>query len=134
MSVWEGCSFTTEYCPIPSHSMDRRQVTRSSKIFIEWYRWTTRAGSATETAKSLDDCVREVTAIAPAGKAVRGDLLVLCHGGPIASPDDAQIILERVREVDGFYRASSMERLPTELAIVQQIRDFMGLKLGNTRS
>ena len=65
---------------------------------------------------------------------MRGDLLVLCHGGPIASPDDAQFILDRVRAVDGFYGASSMERLPTELAIAQQVRGFVGLKLGANKS
>ena len=95
---------------------------------------TTTGSIGAKTAKTLDDCVREVTEIAQAGKAVRCDLLVLCHGGPIASPDDAQFILDRVRDVDGFYGASSMERLPTELAIAQQVRNFMGLKLGATKS
>jgi hypothetical protein len=52
----------------------------------------------------------------------------LCHGGPIADPEDAAYILERCKDVDGFYGASSMERLPTELAITQQVRDFMKLK------
>jgi len=90
---------------------------------------TTKGSIGAQTAKTLDDCVREVTAIAKAGKGARSDLLVLCHGGPIASPDDAQYILKRARDVDGFYGASSMERLPTELAIAQQVRDFVGLKL-----
>jgi predicted TIM-barrel enzyme len=91
---------------------------------------TTKGSIGAKTAKTLDDCVREVTAIAEAGKAVRADVLVLCHGGPIAMPVDAQFILDRVQAVDGFYGASSMERLPTELAIARQVRDFMGLKLG----
>jgi predicted TIM-barrel enzyme len=95
---------------------------------------TTKGSIGAKTAKTLNDCVREVKSIAEAGKAVRPDVLVLCHGGPIASPDDAQFILENTPEVDGFYGASSMERLPTELAIAQQVRDFMGLKLGTGRS
>jgi predicted TIM-barrel enzyme len=95
---------------------------------------TTKGSIGARTAKTLDDCVREVTAIAEAGKSTRGDLLVLCHGGPIASPDDTQYVLERARGVDGFYGASSMERLPTELAIAQQVRDFVGLKLGKRQT
>jgi predicted TIM-barrel enzyme len=95
---------------------------------------TTKGSIGAKTAKTLNECVREVKSIAEAGKAVRPDVLVLCHGGPIASPDDAQFILENTPEVDGFYGASSMERLPTELAIAQQVRDFMGLKLGTGRS
>ena len=71
----------------------------------------------------------EVSAIVEASKAVRDDVLVLCHGGPIAMPDDARYILDRVPGLDGFYGASSMERLPTELAITQQTRDFADLRL-----
>jgi predicted TIM-barrel enzyme len=70
-----------------------------------------------------------VGAIAEAGKSARPDLLILCHGGPIADPADAQFILDRVSGVDGFYGASSMERLPTEVAIARQVRDFVGLSL-----
>jgi predicted TIM-barrel enzyme len=95
---------------------------------------TTKGSIGAKTAKTLNECVREVKSIAEASKAVRPDVLVLCHGGPIASPDDAQFILENTPEVDGFYGASSMERLPTELAIAQQVRGFMGLKLGTSRS
>ncbi len=90
---------------------------------------TTKGSIGARTARTLDDCVREVAAIAEAGKSSRADLLVLCHGGPIADPNDAQYILDRVRSVDGFYGASSMERLPTEIAIAQQVREFVGLKL-----
>jgi predicted TIM-barrel enzyme len=90
---------------------------------------TTKGSIGAKTAKTLDDCVGEVTAIAEAAKAVRDDLLVLCHGGPIAAPEDAQYILDRAAIVDGFYGASSMERLPTEVAITQQVRDFAGLRL-----
>ena len=90
---------------------------------------TTTGTIGAKTAKSLGDCIREVTDIADVSKTVRADVLVLCHGGPIAMPVDAQFILDRVPAIDGFYGASSMERLPTEQAIAQQVRDFMGLKL-----
>jgi len=60
-------------------------------------------------------------------------VLMLCHGGPIAMPEDAQFILEKVPEVDGFYGASSMERLPVEEAIAGQTRDFKKMKLKNNR-
>ena len=80
---------------------------------------TTTGSIGAETAKTLDDCVREVTAIVDAAKRVRGDVLALCHGGPIATPADSQYVMERVPMVDGFYGASSMERLPTELAITR---------------
>jgi predicted TIM-barrel enzyme len=90
---------------------------------------TTKGSIGAKTARSLGDCVREVAEIADTAKSVRDDVLVLCHGGPIATPDDAQFILDRVPAMDGFYGASSMERLPTEVAIAQQVRDFVGLKL-----
>jgi predicted TIM-barrel enzyme len=95
---------------------------------------TTSGSIGARTAKAMDDCVREVTAIAGAAKSVRNDVIVLCHGGPIASPEDAQSVFERCPSIDGFYGASSMERLPTELAIAGQVRSFVGLKLGVTRS
>jgi len=118
---------TTPYAFDPAQA--RLLAKAGADIVVAHMGLTTRGSIGAKTAKSIDDCVREVTAIAQAGKAVRGDLLVLCHGGPIASPEDAQYILARVPVVDGFYGASSMERLPTELAIAQQVRDFMGLKL-----
>ena len=82
-----------------------------------------------QTAKSLDKAVGEVAAIVETCKGGRPDCLVICHGGPIATPADAQYVLDRCKGVDGFYGASSMERLPAEVAITQQVRAFVGLKL-----
>lgn len=90
---------------------------------------TTSGSIGARTAKSLDDCVAEVAAIVEASKSTRDDVLVLCHGGPIATPPDAQYMLNRVQALDGFYGASSMERLPTELAITRQTRDFVDLRM-----
>lgn len=89
---------------------------------------TTKGSIGAETAKTLDDSAQQVTAIADAAKSVRDDVIVLCHGGPIAMPEDAQYIFDNVKEVDGFYGASSMERLPTEVAISDQIKKFKTLK------
>ncbi len=89
---------------------------------------TTKGTIGAHTAKTLDDCVEEVKAICNACKTIRGDVITLCHGGPIAEPEDASYILERVPEVDGFYGASSMERLPTEVAITEQIKRFTEIR------
>jgi predicted TIM-barrel enzyme len=79
------------------------------------------------SAKTLDACVRLIDEIAHAALQVREDIIVLCHGGPIATPDDAQYILKRTRRCHGFYGASSMERLPTEVALTEQTRRFKGV-------
>ncbi|MFM7926436.1 MAG: phosphoenolpyruvate hydrolase family protein [Pirellula sp.] len=89
---------------------------------------TTSGTIGAKSAKSLQDCVGQVQAICDRAKSIRSDVLVLCHGGPIANPSDAQFILERCPEVDGFYGASSMERLPTEIAIREQVREFMKIR------
>ena len=85
---------------------------------------TTKGAIGAHTAKTLDDCVQEVSAIADSARAVRNDVIVLCHGGPISEPADAREVLERVPTCDGFFGASSMERLPTEVAIAAQVRAF----------
>jgi predicted TIM-barrel enzyme len=118
---------TTPYAFDPEQS--KLLAKAGADIVVAHMGLTTSGSIGAKTAKTLDDCVRQGTAIAEAGKSARSDLLVLCHGGPIASPDEAQYVLERASGIDGFYGASSMERLPTELAIAQQVRDFVGLKL-----
>jgi predicted TIM-barrel enzyme len=92
---------------------------------------TTVAGSigVTSAAMSLDEAVDRVQAIHDAATGVNPDVIVLCHGGPIAQPDDAQYVLERTRGVAGFFGASSIERLATEPAIEEQARRFKALRL-----
>lgn len=85
---------------------------------------TTSGTIGARTAMDLDAAVARVAEIAEAAHAVRDDVLVLCHGGPIAMPEDAAYVLDRVDGVDGFYGASSMERLPTEKAITEQVKAF----------
>ena len=122
---------TTPYAFDPEQS--RSLAEAGADIVVAHMGLTTKGTIGAHTARTLDDCVREVGSIATAGKTARPDLLVLCHGGPIADPADAQYILDRVPAIDGFYGASSMERLPTEIAIKQQVRDFVGLKLPTGR-
>jgi predicted TIM-barrel enzyme len=88
---------------------------------------TTGGAIGAETAKSLDDCVREIDAFAEAARRVQDDVLILCHGGPIAEPADAEHVLRRAGLCHGFYGASSMERLPSETALTEQTRRFKSL-------
>jgi predicted TIM-barrel enzyme len=88
---------------------------------------TTGGSIGATSAKSLDDCVAEIDRIAEAALAVRSDVIVLCHGGPIAMPEDAEYILKSCRNCHGFYGASSMERLPVESALTEQTRRFKSL-------
>jgi predicted TIM-barrel enzyme len=86
---------------------------------------TTGGSIGAETALKLADCVDPINAWSAAARAVNPDVIVLCHGGPIATPDDAQHILRHCPECHGFYGASSMERLPTETALTETTRRFM---------
>jgi predicted TIM-barrel enzyme len=92
---------------------------------------TTVAGSigVKTAAMSLDEAVERVQEMHDAAKAVNKDAIVLCHGGPIAEPKDAQYVLERTKGVAGFFGASSIERLATEPAIENQTRAFKSLKV-----
>jgi predicted TIM-barrel enzyme len=85
---------------------------------------TTKGSIGAKTAKTLEECAPLIDGWAEAAKQVRPDILVLCHGGPIAMPEDASYILKHCKHVHGFYGASSMERLPTETAIKAQTQDF----------
>ena len=85
---------------------------------------TTGGAIGARTALALPDCVPLIEAWATAARAVNPDILVLCHGGPIATPEDATYILDHCRGVHGFYGASSMERLPAERALTETTRTF----------
>ncbi|MDD7971635.1 phosphoenolpyruvate hydrolase family protein [Roseinatronobacter alkalisoli] len=80
-----------------------------------------------ETVRTLDDCVRDIDQWAEAALRVRPDILIICHGGPIATPQDAAYVLQQTRLCHGFYGASSMERLPTEAALSDTTRAFKAL-------
>ncbi len=88
---------------------------------------TTGGSIGADTALKLADCVAPINAWAAAARAVNPDVIVLCHGGPIATPDDAQFILRQCPTCDGFYGASSMERLPTEVALTETTKRFLAI-------
>jgi len=111
----------------------RRMTEAGADIIVAHMGLTTGGNIGAETAKTLDNCVREVQAIADIAKSIRPEVLVLSHGGPIATPPDAQYILDHCRGVDGFYGASSMERLPTEKALTAEVKQFAALTLTGGR-
>ena len=100
-------------------------MTKAGADIVVAHMGVTTGGSIGATsAKSLEDCVAEIDAIAAAARSVREDVIVICHGGPIAMPDDAAFVLKNCDRCHGFYGASSAERLPTEIAIRDQIKRF----------
>jgi predicted TIM-barrel enzyme len=110
---------------------DARAMTRAGADVVVCHMGLTTGGSiGAETAKSLDDCVALIDEWSAAALEERDDVLVLCHGGPIAMPEDAAYVLGRTRACHGFYGASSMERLPTETALVTQTRAFKNALTG----
>jgi predicted TIM-barrel enzyme len=117
--------------PYVFNTEEARAMTEAGADIVVAHMGVTTGGTIGATsAKSLDSCVDEVTAIADAARAVRKDVIVLCHGGPISMPEDARYILDRAPGCHGFYGASSMERLPAETAIRKQVEDFRSLTTG----
>ncbi|OEO32982.1 hypothetical protein VW23_009220 [Devosia insulae DS-56] len=117
---------TTPYVFNPDEAV---AMTRAGADIIVAHMGVTTGGAIGATAaKSLVQCATEIEAIAAAARGVRDDVIVLCHGGPISMPDDAKFILNRVNGCHGFYGASSMERLPVEVAIKHQVESFKGLR------
>jgi predicted TIM-barrel enzyme len=89
---------------------------------------TTGGNIGADTGKTLEDCVDYVNAWSDVALKKRRDVIVLCHGGPISMPTDAEYVLKRCPDCNGFYGASSMERLPTEKALTAQTKDFLNIK------
>jgi len=119
---------TTPYVFNPDEAV---AMTRAGADIIVAHMGVTTGGAiGAKAAKTLEQCADEIAAISDAARGVRKDIIVLCHGGPIAMPDDARFVLSRVKQCHGFYGASSMERLPVELAIKAQVEDFKSLKTG----
>ena len=118
---------TTPYVFNPEEA--RLMAAAGADIIVAHMGLTTGGTIGAATAKTLAGSVAEVQAITDAAKSTRGDVLVLCHGGPIATPDDASFILKTCQGVDGFYGASSMERLPVETALTAEVRRFTALRL-----
>jgi predicted TIM-barrel enzyme len=113
---------TTPY--VFSEEQARDMAAAGADIVVAHMGLTTGGSIGAATALELADCVAPINAYAAAAKAVRPDVIVLCHGGPIATPDDASYILAHCPGCHGFYGASSMERLPTEMALAETTRRF----------
>src|SRR3974390_2488061 len=114
--------FTTPYVFDPQQA--EAMARAGADIIVAHMGLTTGGAIGAETALTLDKCIPRIDAIAQAALSARGDVIVLCHGGPIAEPADAAWVLNRTKNCHGFYGASSMERLPTERAITRQTQDF----------
>lgn len=118
---------TTPYCFNPDEAA--AMAGAGADILIPHMGLTTKGSIGAETAVTLDDAAGLVQQMADAAKRVNPEILVLCHGGPIAEPADAQYVLDHTEGIVGFYGASSMERLPVEPAISGRVREFMQLRL-----
>jgi predicted TIM-barrel enzyme len=107
----------------------RAMADAGADVLVPHVGLTTKGSIGAGTALTLDEAVTRVQAMRDAAAAARPDILVLCHGGPIAEPDDAAYVLSRTEGVAGFFGASSVERLPTERAITGQVTAFKNLRL-----
>ncbi len=117
---------TTPYVFNPAEANAMTEA--GADIIVAHMGLTTGGAIGASTAPSLDDSVARINAIAAAARAVRPDVILLCHGGPIAMPEDAEYVLARCPDCHGFYGASSMERLPAEQALVAQTRSFKAIR------
>ena len=118
---------TTPYVFNPDDA--RAMTAAGADILVPHMGLTTSGTIGAKTAVSLDEAVQQVQAMRDAAIEVNPDIIVLCHGGPIAEPDDAAYVLAHTTGIAGFYGASSMERLPTEIAIRENLERFKGITL-----
>jgi len=115
--------------PYVFNTAEAKDMTRAGADIVVAHMGVTVGGSiGASSARSLDTCAKEPDALARAAMQVRNVAIVPCHGGPIASPEDAGYILKRSKNCHGFFGASSMERLPTEVALTDQTRKFKSIK------
>jgi predicted TIM-barrel enzyme len=105
----------------------RAMAEAGADVLVPHMGLTTKGTIGAHTAKTLDECVELIQAMHDAAVEANPDVLVLCHGGPIAEPEDAAYVLERTSGVAGFFGASSMERLPTETAMTENMRRFKAI-------
>lgn len=108
----------------------RAMAQAGADILVPHMGLTTKGSIGAHTAVTLDEAVKRVQAMHDAAREINSNILVLCHGGPIAEPDDAAYVLSHTNGVVGFFGASSMERLPTEVAITENTRRFKQIRPG----
>ena len=113
---------TTPYVFSPEEAVE--MAAAGADVLVAHMGLTTKGFIGAQTAKTLDEAVAEIQAIHDAAKQERGEILVICHGGPVSEPDDVRYVLESTEGIVGFFGASSVERLPTEQAITAQVRAF----------
>jgi len=117
-------------CPYVFDEDDARKMAEAgADVLVPHMGLTTKGAIGAKTAITLEESAKRVQAMHDVAKAVNPDILVLCHGGPIAEPEDAQYILKNTTGVVGFFGASSIERLPTEKAITDQVRSFKNMQI-----
>jgi predicted TIM-barrel enzyme len=117
---------TTPYTFDPDQAVAMAEA--GADVLVPHMGLTTKGSIGAHTAKTLDECVTEIQEMRDAAVRVNPDVIVLCHGGPLAEPEDAQYVLERTEGIAGFYGASSMERLPTEVAMTENMKRFKALE------
>ncbi|MBN9521145.1 phosphoenolpyruvate hydrolase family protein [bacterium] len=118
-------------CPYVFTPDEAVAMTRAgADVLIPHMGLTTKGSIGAKSAITLEESAKRVQELADAAKAVNPDVLVLCHGGPISEPADVRYILDNTRGIVGFFGASSVERLPTEVAITGCVREFKSLGLG----
>lgn len=113
---------TTPYVFDPEQA--RKMAEAGADILVAHMGLTTKGTIGAKTALTLDDCVEKIEAIIDAGRKVNPEIMVICHGGPIAEPEDAKYIIEKTKGIDGFFGASSIERFAAEKGIREQTAAF----------
>jgi predicted TIM-barrel enzyme len=120
---------TTPYCFNDEEAVAMARA--GADILIPHMGLTTKGSIGAKSALTLDESCKRVQSMHDAAKKVNKDILVLCHGGPISEPGDAQYVLSHTKGIVGFYGASSIERLPTEVAITSCVKKFKGIQFAN---
>jgi predicted TIM-barrel enzyme len=116
-------------CPyVFSEEEARAMAQAGADVLIPHMGLTTKGSIGAKTALTLSEAAKRVQALHDAAKAINPEVIILCHGGPISEPEDAQFILKHTKGVVGFFGASSIERLPTERAITECVRRFKAIK------
>lgn len=117
---------TTPYVFNPEQA--KAMAEAGADILVAHMGLTTKGTIGAKTALTLDDCVEKIEAIIKAGKEVNPDIMIICHGGPIAEPEDAEYVIKKTEGIDGFFGASSIERFAAEKGITSQTSAFKSIK------
>jgi predicted TIM-barrel enzyme len=121
-------------CPYVFNVKEAEAMARAgADVLIPHMGLTTKGSIGARSALTLDEAVERVQAMRDAAVAINPDALVLCHGGPISEPEDAEYVIRRTTGVSGFFGASSIERLPTEIAITDCVKRFKSIATPSQR-